>query len=358
MTRRSVYMRWAKEHAGARYNLANSGLLGCSTADLVLEPDDVQVNGPNHDGYPPVLEAIAALYGVGPDRVVTAPGCSGANFLAFAALLDAGDEVLVEQPTYEPLLAALSFLGARVRRFVRRFEDGYRLDLDEIRSLLTDRVRLVVLANPHNPSGVLLPPEEMAEVGRLAERVGAFVLVDEVYRDIWFEEAPPSHVHLGPRFLATSSLTKSYGLSGLRCGWILCSPDVADRMRRVKDLMESVDSVPSDTLSLAAFRQLPRLAARSRAIMEPNLAQVRAFLAEHEEWLGCVVPSHAMMVFPHLKKEEDSEPLHDWLRGRETSIVPGKFFESPRHFRLGFAVEPGNVRAGLQHLSEGLRRGL
>jgi len=356
MTKGSVYMRWAKDHAAARFNLANSGMLGCSTEDLVLEPGDVQVNGPNRDGYPPLLEAIAAQYGVGSEQVVAAPGCSGANFLAFAALLDAGDEVLIEQPTYEPLLAALSFFGARVRRFRRRFEDGYRLDLEEIRALLTDRVRLVVLANPHNPSGVLLPPEEIAEVGRLAERAGALVLVDEAYRDVWFEEAPPSHVHLGPGFLATSSLTKSYGLSGLRCGWILCAPDLADRLRRTKDLMESVDSVPSDTLALAAFRQLQRLAARSRAIAEPNLARVRAFLAAHEEWLDCVVPRRAMMVFPRLKKEEDSEALHDWLRGRETSIVPGKFFESPRHFRLGFAVAPEDVEVGLRNVSEGLRR--
>jgi len=356
MTKGSVYMRWAKDHATARYNLANSGLLGCSTEDLLLEPGDVQINGPNRDGYPPLLEAIAGQYGVPAEQVVAAPGTSGANFLAFAALLDAGDEVLIEQPTYEPLLAALSFVGARVRRFERRFENGYRLDLDKIRSLLTDRVRLVVLTNPHNPSGVLLPPEEVAELGRLAEQVGARVLVDEVYRDVWFESAPPSHVHLGPCFLATSSLTKSYGLSGLRCGWILCALEVADRLRHTKDLMQSVDSVPSDTLALAAFRQLPRLAARSRAIMEPNLAQVHAFLAEHAEWLDCVVPLRSMTVFPRLKKEEDSEALHDWLRGRETSIVPGKYFESPRHFRLGFAVMPEDVAAGLRCLSEGLRK--
>ena len=106
----SVYMRWAKEHAAARYNLANSGLLACTMEDLVLEPDDVQVNGPNADGYAPLLEAIAATYGADPAQVVTAPGCSGANFLVFAALLEAGDEVLVEQPTYEPLLATLAFL--------------------------------------------------------------------------------------------------------------------------------------------------------------------------------------------------------------------------------------------------------
>src|SRR6478609_8292119 len=140
MIKGSVYMRWAKEHAAARYNLANSGLLGCSTADLVLEPGDIQVNTANRDGYLPLLEAIAAQYGVSPEQVVTAPGTSGANFLAFSALIEPGDEVLVERPTYEPLLAALGFLGAQIRRFERRFENGYHLDLDEVRSQLTDRV--------------------------------------------------------------------------------------------------------------------------------------------------------------------------------------------------------------------------
>ena len=351
----SVYMRWAKEHAAARYNLANSGLLPCGTGDLVLEPEDVRVNGANRDGYPPLLEAIAARYGVVPEQVVSAPGTSGANFLALAALVDPGDEVLVEQPTYEPILAVLEFLGARVRRFSRRFEEGWRIDLDELKSGIAG-ARLVVITNPHNPTGVLLPPEEMAEVGRIAERSGALVLVDEVYRDVWFEEAPPSHVHLGPHVLATSSLTKSYGLSGLRCGWILASPELADRMRRAKDFMEAVDSMPGETMGAAAFRQLPRLAERSRSILDPNIRQVHAFLAEHSDWLDCAVPARSMTVFPRLRKEEDSNALHDWLRGWETSIVPGRFFEAPRHFRLGFAVHPEDVAQGLKHLSEGLRR--
>ena len=355
-TQGSVYMRWAKEHAAARYNLANSGLLGCSTADLVLEPGDVQVNAASRDGYAPLLEAIAARYGVSPGQVVTAPGTSGANFLAFAALVEPGDEVLVERPTYEPILAALGFLNAQISRFERRFENGYRLDFDEIRSQLRNRTRLVVLANPHNPSGVMLEQDEVAELARLAEGVGAHLLVDEVYRDVWFEAAPPSHVHLGSNVLATSSLTKSYGLSGLRCGWVLCAPGVARRLWLTRDAMQAVDSVPSDTLAVAAFRQLPRLAERSRAILDPNIAQVRAFLADHEEWLHCVIPPRSMTVFPRLRREEDSEPLHDWLRARETSIVPGRYFESPRHFRLGFAVTPEDVARGLENLSAGLRR--
>jgi aspartate/methionine/tyrosine aminotransferase len=263
----------------------------------------------------------------------------------------------VEQPTYEPILAALRFLGARVRRFGRPFKNGWRVDLDNVYHALNEKVRLVVLTSPHNPSGVLIDPEEVAEVGRLAAAWGSLVLVDEVYRDLWFDEAPPSHVHLGPNFLATGSLTKSYGLSGLRCGWVLCpTVEIADRLRRANDCMGAVGPVPSDSLAVAAIRQLPQLAARSRAILDPNIELVHKFLAEHMAYLECVVPRRSMVVFPRLRKEDDSEPLHDWLRKRETSIVPGKFFEDPQHFRLGFAVQPEDVEQGLEHLSQGLKR--
>lgn len=350
----SVYMRWAKEHAAARLNLANSGLLACGPGELAFAPEDVLINGSTPDGYPPLLAAIGARYGVEPERVVPAGGTSGANFLAFAALLDPGDEVLVEQPTYEPVLAALQALGARIRRFERRSEDGWRPDPDSLRAALVNgRVRLVVLVNPHNPTGVLLDRAEVAEIARLAKTAGSLLLVDEVYRDIWFEEAPPSHVHLGPHVLVTNSLTKSYGLSGLRCGWVLCGTRaLADRLRRARDFMEAAGSVPSDGLALAAFRQIDRLEARARALLEPNLQLVRAFLAEHAEWLDCVLPRRTLMAFPRLRQEEDSQPLHDWLRARETSIVPGRFFDHPRCFRLGFAVRTEDVAEGLGNLAD------
>jgi len=353
----SIYMRWAKEHAAARFNLASSGLLACTKDDLGLGRGDLVINGLNADGYPPLLAAIGEAYGVPADQVVLAQGTSGANFLAFAAAIEPGDEVLVETPTYEPILAALRFLGAKVRRFARRFQEGWRVDLENVARALNEKVRLVVLTSPHNPSGVLIDPDEVAEIGRLAAERDAWVLVDEVYRDIWFEEAPPSHVHLGPNFLATASLTKGYGLSGLRCGWILCpTTEVANEIRRVNDFMGSVGSMPSEGLALAAFRNLPRLAARSRSILDPNLRLIHAFLAEHAEYLDCVVPRRSMMVFPRLRREKDSEVLHDWLRKWETSIVPGKLFEEPQHFRLGFAVSPEEVQEGLQRLSQALRR--
>lgn len=351
----SIYMTWAKYQAGARYNLANSGILGCNLSDLPLGLDDLQINGPNHEGYAPLKAAIGEKYDVAPEQVVTAQGTSMANFLAMATVIERGDEVLIEHPVYDPILAAARYLGAEVKRFHRTLANGWQIDVDEIRQLLTPRTRLIVITSPHNPSGVAVERATLRAIGELAAAAGARVLVDEVYRDILFEDAEPVLASLGPQFITTSSLTKSYGLSGLRCGWILCEPALAERMRRLNDIFGSVGSMPSDALAVAAFRQLPLLEARTRSLMEPNQKLVREFLAAHTDQLECVIPAHSMTVFPKLRHHADSEPLHDRLRELETSIVPGKFFEEPQHFRLGFAVQPADVAAGLTRLGQVLR---
>ncbi len=351
----SVYMTWAKQHAASSYNLANSGMLGCDLSDLTITLDDVALNGPNHEGYAPLKEAIGGLYGMGADNVVPAQGTSMANFLAMATVIEPGDEVLVEQPTYEPLLAAARYLGAGIRRFSRRFENAWQIDPDEVRQSITSRTRLIVITSPHNPSGIVVEPDTMRQIAEAAADAGAMMLVDEVYRDILFEEATPVNAHLGAHVMTTSSLTKSYGLSGLRCGWILCHSEFAERARRMNDLFGAVGSVPSDTLSVAAFRQIEKLRTRSLALIEPNTRLVRQFLSEHEEFLECVVPSRSMIVFPRLKTHDDSEALHDRLRCYDTSIVPGKFFESPRHFRLGYVIRTADVETGLANLSRALK---
>jgi aspartate/methionine/tyrosine aminotransferase len=354
--KQSIYIAWAKAHAAAKYNLANSGLLACAPGDLPVRLEDIELNGPNGDGYQPLLEAIGAQYGVPANYVVTAQGTSMANFLALATLLDRGDEVLIEKPAYDPFVSAARYLGAEIRRFERRFENGWRIDADELQRLVSSRTRLIVLSSPHNPTGVTTDQMTLARIGELAARVGARVLVDEVYRDILFEDAPPVSLHLGGQFIVTSSMTKSYGLSGLRCGWALCEPELAERMLRLNDLFGVVGSMPSDKLALIAFQQLDRLKERSRGIIEPNKRLVDSFLRDHTDVLECVTPPRGMIVFPRLKHQASSEPLHDLLRQSETSIVPGKFFEAPNHFRLGFGVSTADVAEGLRRLSDALEQ--
>ncbi|HEV8374813.1 MAG TPA: pyridoxal phosphate-dependent aminotransferase [Candidatus Polarisedimenticolia bacterium] len=351
----SVYMTWAKRHAAARFNLANSGMLPCAPADIPIPPGGIEFNGRDPEGYPPLREAIAAKYGVTSDRVVPAQGTSGANFLACATLLERGDEVLVERPAYEPLLAVVRYLGAEVKRFERSLEDGYRLDIEAIRGLLSPRVKLVVLTSPHNPSGVVADPGDLQRLAGLCAESGAWLMVDEVYRDILFEDAPPSAAHLGDRALATGSLTKSYGLGGLRCGWILCEENLAERMRRMNDLMGVMGPRPAEMLGWSAFRALPTFEKRTRSLIEPNTRLAHRFIEEHADLLECVVPTRSVTLFPRLKSAASADLLHERLRARDTSIVPGRFFEAPQHFRLGFGVSTDDVSAGLLHLSEVLR---
>ncbi|HEU5179652.1 MAG TPA: pyridoxal phosphate-dependent aminotransferase [Candidatus Polarisedimenticolia bacterium] len=350
-----AYMAWAKAHAPARYNLANSGLVACTSEEFPIAGETIPIQGVNPDGWPPLKEAIASTYGVGTDQVVLAQGTSGANFLALASLVERDDEVLIERPVYEPLLSAAQFLGAKVKRFSRTLEGRYRIDVDALRGLLTPRTRLIVMTSPHNPSGVVADPADLAALGDLASEAGIPILLDEVYRDSLFEEAPPSAATLGEAFVATNSLTKSYGLSGLRCGWILASPTRAEKMRRLHDLMAATGPMPTEAMGCLAFARLPALAARSRSILEPNRRRIGEFMAEHDDLLEAVVPPRSMTVFPRLKGSRVGEDLLERLRARATSIVPGRFFEEPRHFRIGFGIRPADLEEGLRRVSEALR---
>jgi aspartate/methionine/tyrosine aminotransferase len=161
--------------------------------------DALEINDFNLYGYRPLIRALADRYQVSPDQVITAPGTSMANYLAIAATVGAGDEVLVEHPAYEPLLDIPELLGAKIHRFERRFH----VDLSNLADQVTPRTKLIILTNPHNPSGILEPPEVLREIGRLAAQVGAYVLVDEVYMDFLFQGRPSSAVHLGSNFLMT-----------------------------------------------------------------------------------------------------------------------------------------------------------
>ena len=183
----SDYMNWAKTRSRARFNLATSGLQNLRISELDVKLDDLELTGVSGYGYPPLLEAISGRLNVNVDSIVTAAGTSLANHLAMAAVVNPGDEVLVEQPTYEPLLALTRYLGANIRRFPRRFEDGFAIQPEEIEKNISANTRLIVITNHHNPTGVLTDENTLRSVGELARRVNARVLVDEVYLESMFE---------------------------------------------------------------------------------------------------------------------------------------------------------------------------
>ncbi|MBE3072998.1 MAG: pyridoxal phosphate-dependent aminotransferase [Acidobacteria bacterium] len=344
------YMEWAKTHARVAWDLTGSNLLPCTLDDLPEARDVLELWGPNDEGYIPLVEAIARHAGVAADRVALATGASGANFLVCAALLDRGDDVLVERPGYDPLIAAAAMQGARILRFDRRFEDGFALDPGAVRAAMTPRTRLVIVTNTHNPSGVAASREALAEIGRIADERGARVLVDEVYLDAADLAGETPAATRSEVFISTSSLTKAYGLAGLRCGWVIAAPEVVHRIRRTRDVVDGIGAFPAERIAAVAFAHLDRLRARARIILARNGSAVRTFLRSRPEfeWID---PPAGSVVFPRLRGVADAEPfIRRLLSDYETAVVPGRFFEAPAHFRIAFGGKPDILAGGLERI--------
>src|SRR5437899_8885764 len=203
-----------------------------------------------------------------------------ANHLAVAAIIEPSDEVLIEHPAYGPILDIAHYLEAKVKRFRRHEENGWAIDSAEVRRCVTPKTRLIVITNLHNPTSVLTPESVLREIGDIARSIGALVLVDEVYLDAVYENTPRTSFHLGREFVVTSSLTKVYGVSGLRCGWILAQPDLAWKMRRLNDLYAATPVYPGELLSVAAFKHLNLLRERALRIVDADRNVLRGFLVQ------------------------------------------------------------------------------
>ncbi len=436
------YIEWAKLRSQARFNLATSGVMNFPLKDLGVSLDQLEISGPSWYGYAPLQQALAKKCGVSTDNVVAAIGTSMANFLAMAAVIEPGDEVLIEHPAYDPVINVALYLGANVTRFPRRFANQFRIEPAEIARRITPRTRLIALTNLHNPTGVLTDEHTLREIGAIARRAGAHILVDEVYLEMLATLAMPveprSAFHLGEEFIATSSLTKAYGLSGLRCGWILASADLAKKMWRLNDLFGNIPAHTAELLSVIALERLPQIAARSAALLQKNRALLDKFLDSRTD-LDVVRPPCGTIVFPRLAsvgatrrvaqdpgnppvlpacrrgsfampktaETDRPAPVHsepspeaparpDQPRGTlesttvdssemgvsrpspeapasgdtsaaradefftllrekyELSVVPGKFFEMPEHFRIGIGGDTATLDAALTRLSDAL----
>ncbi len=343
----SDYMHWAKTRKPVRYNLASSEVPHFRMDRWAIDPAELELDGASHYRYPPLREAIAAREGVTPDRVVMADGTSMANMLAMAALIAPGDTVLVEHPAYEPMVAVAAHLGASIRRFTRRGPD-FSIDPDA----LAGPCRLILLTNLHNPTGNLAGEATLRAIGETAAKAGAHVLIDEVYRDSAIP-AQGTAALLGERFVCTSSLTKVHGLSGLRCGWILAAPDLAERMWRLNELFGVSQAHQAERLACIALARLDEVDAETPALLARNRALANAFFAGRSD-LEVAPMAGGITCFPRLLGG-DVDALERRLRADyDTSIVPGRFFGLADHFRIGVGSPTGIVEAGLERLGAAL----
>lgn len=354
------YLRWAKTRPRVTYDLAASGLQPVTTNELIGDAQAgaaFDLTGPNDEGFAPLREAIAARYSVAIESVSLAHAAAGANFLAMMALIEHGDDVLIERPVYDPLIAAARAVGGNVRHFTRDAGKAFALDADAVRAAMTPKTKLIILSNAHNPSGRLADAEPLRAVGDLARQTGARVLIDEVYLEAQHVDAPPPApaASLGDTFVTTNSLTKAYGLAGLKCGWVLSTPAIAERIRIARDVVDGSGAFPAERLSVEGFRNLDRLRARARGILSTNRAELEHALARHPrlEWLA---PQAGTTAFPKLRGVSDTSAFVEFLIEKyDCIVVPGHFFQTPDRIRISFGAKPDVFKASLHRLDEALR---
>lgn len=351
---RSAYMEFAKLRTRTKHNLATSGMAGLPLVELGVTIDQLEINGPDGYGYEPLRHAIAQRYRVPRECVVPAAGTSMANYFALAACAEPGDEVLIEWPTYALLLDTARYLGLKIKRFQRPPTSGYQVDLADLERRISPRTKLIVLCNLHNPSGALTPESTLREIGRMAKKVGAHVIVDEVYLEMLWESQPHSAFHIDPdTFISTNSLTKGYGLSGIRCGWVIASPEIDERIRHIHDLHSAGNAFPAEVLGVVAFAKLGRIAAIQKARLDENRELLKRVL-ESQPALEYFWPEHGTIVFPRFANGS-SETICKILRKEyELSVVPGQFFEDPHRIRVGVGGITEAVRPALEQLQRAL----
>jgi capreomycidine synthase len=329
--------------------------IGHAALDSVVFHDSQTLGGTR------LREAVAARWtGGDAARVMITHGSTEANFLLAHVLLDPGDEVLVLDPIYPQLRAVADSIGCRVRPWTLRAEHGWRPDLSELDRLVTSSTRMVVVNFPHNPTGATLTPGEQDALLAACARAGAYLVWDGAFADLTYDAPPlPDPATRYERAVSMGTLSKAYGLPGLRVGWCLAAPSVLDRMARLRDYLTLHLSPLVELLATAAVEHADRILARNRALAGRNRARVDAWIAERAGSVTWTPPSGGVCGFPHFHEVPDVEAFcHRLAREHRVLLVPGTCFSSPGHARLGFGGAPEALEDGLAGLAAALGSGI
>jgi aspartate/methionine/tyrosine aminotransferase len=348
-------------YAAIRHNLAESSVSDMCLADYGIDADVGRIVLPygDHLGRKRLRELIAAKGpGLSADDVLLTAGAASALFIVATSLLDERTHALVCSPNYATNLETPRAIAADLESFPLAFEDGWRLDLDALASRLRPETRLVSVTYPHNPTGSMIDRETLNRLVALVERhPSALLLVDETYRELAYGEPLPMATSISRRVIAVSSMSKSYGLPGLRSGWLTCrDPALMETFLAAKEQMLITGSVLDEELTARVLEHGGARFAQIKARTATQLAIVREWIAgnEHFEW---VEPAAGVVSFPRLRPDLpiDVDSFYRALfEDHGTYVGPGWWFDQdPRYFRLGFAwPTEDELRGGLAGLDQ------
>jgi aspartate/methionine/tyrosine aminotransferase len=346
------------------YNLSESGVHPMTVRELVEDPAVIEELLSTELGYAQangvieLRERIAALYpSATPDNVLVTVGCAEANFITPQAMLRPGEEMVMMLPNYMQVWGIAHNLGFRVKSFNLKEERGWALDLDELNDTVSDKTRLIAVCNPDNPSGYILTEAEMDAIVAAADRVGAWILADEVYSgaERLTDTQTPSFWGRYDKVLAHNSLSKAYGIPGLRIGWVVGPADTVDEIWARHEYTTIGATMLSNKLAAIALSPevRPRLIQRSRDYIRRGYPILDAWMEEHEGTFTVVPPQAAAIAFVRYHLDVNSTDLVNRLmREKSVLIVPGDHFGLDHHLRISFGLPPDYLRAGLDRIHQ------
>ncbi len=358
--------RWQStwEHR-VRYNLSESGVHPLSIRELLglagEKPDallDIPMGYGQSDGSDELRNEIVALYpGATTEQIVVTIGSAEANFLACWTLIEPGDRVVVIAPTYMQIPGLARNLGAKVVTVPLLFERGWEPDPDAVRKAISPGTRLVIVTNPNNPTGRILSSEMRTAVLERVRAVGAWLLVDEVYQGAELDgRTTPSFFGSYDRLLVVNGLSKAYGLPGLRIGWIAGPGSFRDAVVQRHDYTVIGASPAMDFLATRALRVRKKILDRTRRILNTNLPVLEDWLRRLDGLFEWRPPDCGAICLVRYRNGPDTLDLVEQVRARhDILLVPGEHFELPRHLRLGYGNENGQLEAALADLEKAFR---
>lgn len=353
---------FAKYEFKAEYLLCSSDCEAMSIADLLALEEGagekfqhVWLGYTESLGSPALRNEIAKIYEtIQPEEILVHTGAEEAIFLFMQAVLKQGDHVIVHSPCYQSLTEVAKGIGCDVTLWLAREENNWALDLDELKRLLRPNTRVLVVNTPHNPTGYLMPRTDFDSVNRFVQENNLLLFFDEVYRESEYEPSMrlPSACDMGEHAVSLSVTSKTYGLAGLRIGWVATkNKRVYDVMASLKDYTTICNSAPSEFLAEVAMRNRGKLIERNMGIIKSNLEVMDEFFARHTSLFSWVRPQAGSMGFPKLLQGDIEDFCDKVVREVGVLLLPGTMYDDTgNHFRVGLGRK--NLPQAIEKLEE------
>jgi aspartate/methionine/tyrosine aminotransferase len=357
---------FAKYEFNTKYLLCSSDCESMTVADLLaLEPEaakklqDLWLGYTESQGSPTLRAEICKLYdAVQPENLLVHSGAQEAIFLFMFAALRSGDHVIVHSPGYQSLAEAARAAGCDVSPWLAREENKWALDLDELRQLLRANTKAVIVNTPHNPTGYLMSRPDFDALHRFVQDHELLLFSDEVYRESEYDPASrlPAACDYGGHAVSLGVTSKTYGLAGLRIGWIATRNRlVYEKMAALKDYTTICSSAPSEFLAEVAMRNRQSLAARNLAIIQENLSVMDGFFSRYASLFTWVRPRAGSMAFPRYLGGDVEQFCDSLVKNAGVLLLPGSVYdETGNHFRLGLGRK--NLPQAVERLEEFIKQ--